>query len=353
MPPKPAVNYQIPPKDLFSSLKKITIIYNKVRELSSGEPDDIIADEDTVQTATAIKDTLQKEGIKAELFETREDNFTDLLTHQTDMYFNVCYGIGSIGKTEDEMPKLLDTTGIPYTGANADSIRLTTDKVATKRIFLQKKIPTPNFQLFESSRQKLNEKLNFPLIVKPQMEDCSLGIHNDAVVMNKRELYQKISKLYEEYREPILVEQFINTRELNITIIGNGSDLEVLPVSEIVFGQSFERGSKWKIVDFEAKWLKETENYKETIGVCPAKLDPSLEKNIKTFAKTAYKGCNCRDYARIDIRLDEENTPYFLEVNLNPGIGPDDGAIRSAKAAGYTYGSFLKKLLQIALLRYN
>lgn len=332
--------------------QKITLIYNKVNGLSFGNPEDILADEDTIKTAKQIAKTLQNEGIYVELFEVREDNFTDLLDLKTDLFFNLCYGIGSIPKTEAEIPKLLDKTGVPYTGANAAGIDLTTDKVATKNIFQRINIPTPIFQLFKKPLSQLNANLRFPLIVKPQMEDCSLGINNDAVVQDKKELHQKIIKLYSQYKQPVLVEQFINTRELNVTIIGNNDDIQVLPISEIIFGASFERDNKWKIVDFAAKWLEETANYKETIGVCPAKLDKNIESQIKNYAVAAYKRCQCRDYARFDIRLDEDSIPYFLEINLNPGIGPDDGAVRSAKAAGYTYGSFIRKLIAICLNRF-
>lgn len=333
--------------------KKVTIIYNKVSSLASGEPADILADEDTVKTAKFINDALLNEGINTELFELSEFNFTELLNYNTDIFFNICYGIGSIAKTEQEIPELLDQIDIPYTGASSRSIKLTTDKVATKRIFHKKNIPTPDYQLFKNIHQKLTRKMGFPLIVKPQSEDCSLGIHNDAVVTSEKELHRKILQLYQEYKEPVLVERFINTRELNLTIIGNGKNIEVLPISEIVFGESFDKDNKWKIVDFEAKWEENTDNFKDTLGVCPVDIDKGIEEEIKKYAVAAYKACNCRDYARIDIRLDEDNIPYFLEVNLNPGIGPEDGTVRSAKVAGYTYGTFLKRLLEIALSRYN
>lgn len=333
-------------------LKKITLIYNKVNNLDFGNPQDILADEDTVKTAKSIAQTLIAEGTNVELFEVKEDNFTDLLELDTDFFFNLCYGIGSIPKTESEIPKILDLTGIPYTGANAAGIVLTTDKVATKKIFQKVNIPTPDYQLFQKPLLTLSKNLKFPLIVKPQMEDCSLGINNDAVVEGEKDLRRKIEKIYSQYKEPVLVEQFINTRELNVTIIGNGNGIEVLPISEIIFGSSFDKNNKWKIVDFAAKWLEDTDNYKETVGICPAILDKDIESKIKEFSITAYKSCRCRDYARFDIRLDEDSIPYFLEINLNPGIGPEDGTIRSAKAAGYTYGSFIRKLIDISLKRY-
>ncbi len=342
-----------PPDSTRSPKTKITILYNQVNELSSGEPDDILADEDSVKTAQEIYRALKNESLQVEIFKITEKNFTDLLTYKTDIFINLCYGIGSIAKTEHEIPNLLDKIGASYTGANGLGIELTTDKVATKKIFLNKKIPTPYYQVFMSENDLLQKHMKFPLFVKPQLEDCSLGVHNDSVVQNEKELYRKVSQLFKKYHEPILVEQFINTRELNVTIVGNGNDLRILPISEIVFGKSFDNDKKWKIVDFDAKWMEQSSSYLDTIGICPAVLDEEIEKKIKKFAVDAYKACGCRDYARIDIRLDEENIPYFLEINANPGIGPQDGAVRSAKAAGYTYATFMKEIVRISLNRYK
>jgi len=341
------------PPDIFSPSFKITIIYNNVYDVSGGEPADILADEDTLKTAKAIYDQLKKLGLHVELLEINEKNFIDLLTYQTSFYFNLCYGIGSIPKTEHEIPRLLDFIGIPYTGANSDSVILTTDKISTKKIFVKLNIPTPQFEVFNKNDRIVNGRIRYPLIAKPAMEDCSLGVHNDAVVKNNIQLKKKVELLLSEYNEPILVEKFINTRELNITLIGNGDNVLVLPISEIVFGPSFDSQKKWKIVDFEAKWRENSLNYKDTIGVCPTKIDPLILKKITRYAISAYKACGCRDYARIDVRLDEKNTPYFLEINVNPGIGPGDGAVRSAKAAGYSYLKFLQKLIEITLARYN
>ncbi len=330
---------------------KITILYNQVKSISIGSPQDILADDDTVKTAHAIFKTLQKEKLNVELLEVNEKNYTDLLTYKTDFFFNLCYGIGSIPKTEQEIPKLLEKIALPYTGASDKSIILTTDKIATKKLFQKFKIPTPAYEVFTPQDKVINGHLKYPLIVKPGYQDCSLGIHSDAVITNESQLQHKVLQLLQQYREPVLVEKFINTRELNVTIVGNGKDAIMLPISEIIFGPTFEKKGKWKIVDFEAKWIEESENYNETVGICPAKLDNEIIKKIKKYALEAYNSSGCRDYARIDIRLDEKNKPYFLEINVNPGIGPEDGAVRSAKTAGFSYPQFLKKLIEIAIIR--
>jgi len=337
------------------SLKKkiqhITILYNVVKKLEYGEEADLLADYDTVKTATAIHRTLKEEGFKTLLFELNENNLEDLFELKTDLIFNLCYGIGSISRTEAQVVKILEKLDIPFTGAGSRSITTTTDKEATKKKFIEYNIPTPAFQVFVTSSDRHDPRLHFPLIVKPKNQDCSLGIHNNAVVENKYDLQDRVAFLLKSYKEPILVEEYIEGRELNVTLIGNNSKVLMLPISEIVFGQSYIQENKWKIVDFEAKWIEESINFTETLGVCPAKLDPEMEKKIEDLTILAYKACECRDYARIDLRLSSDNIPYFLEINLNPGIGPEDGTIRSAKAAGFSYTSFLKEIIKITAAR--
>lgn len=338
----------------FASKKRvrhITVIYNVVNELSYGSADDLLADEDTVLTAKTIFQELRNEGFNVELFEVNESSIDELLDLKTDLIFNLCYGIGSIPKTEADVVSVLEKTGIPFTGAESRAIVVTNDKVLTKKVFMENNIPTPAYQIFVSRSERIDPTLSYPLIVKPKNEDCSLGIQNDSVVINEVELRKKINFLMESYKEPVLVEEYIDGREINVTVLGNKDEIKVLPISEIVFGSSYDN-KKWKIVDFDAKWKIESVNYKDTPGVCPANLSSDILKRIQELSVTTYKACGCRDYARIDLRLSQNGTPFFLEVNLNPGIAPEDGAIRSAKAAGYTYPSFLKEIIRVAIGRY-
>ena len=333
-------------------IKFVTVIYNVVKDLPYGEKEDLLADEDTITTAKEVYNVFAKEGFKVNLFELNEQTVEQLFDIKTDLFFNLCYGIGSIPKTEAEVARILEKTGKPFTGGTSRAITFTTDKVATKKKFIKYGIPTPHYQIVVSKNDPLNPKLNFPLIVKPKNEDCSLGIHNNAVVRNKEELQERLTYVLSTYREPLLVEEYIDGRELNITVIGNGREVRMLPVSEIVFGESYHFGKKWKIVDFEAKWITGSLNYQETTGVCPAQLEKDTLQNIEKLAIIAYKTCGCRDYARIDVRLSPKQTPYFLEINLNPGIGPADGAVRSARAGGLSYSAFLKEIARIAVSRY-
>lgn len=264
----------------------------------------------------------------------REETIKDLKKIQTDIFFNDCDGIGDDIDHEEAVPDLLDKLNFKYTGSSGKNLVLTNNKIKTKKIFKEYKIPTP-------------ENLKFPLIVKPSNQHCSLGISLNSVVNNKIELEKQVKKIQKEFGREVLTEEYIPGRELNVLVLGN----EVLPISEIVFGSYFK--GKPKIVDFKAKWVENSINYRQTIGVCPAKLNKKLEAKIKETALKAFQVCGGRDYGRVDMRLANNGKFYVLEVNLNPDISPEGGAFRSAKTAGYDYSGFLKKIVDVALERYG
>lgn len=290
---------------------RITIIYNQD---NSG---DAVVD-DSIKTAQAIAQNLATLGHQTDLFELKSNK---LPKFSADVLFNQAWGVGSDENSEDKVAQLLEKTGISYTGADAKAIRLTGDKIKTKKLLKYANISTPRFQIIKN--------LRFPLIVKPSQEDCSLGISQSSI-----------------YNEPILIEEYIDGRELNVTILGH----EVLPISEITFGPTFK--NKYKIVDFAAKWEKRTPEYKQTVGVCPAKLPASLSRKIQSLALKVFKLTHGRDLTRIDFRLSSDGTPFVLEVNVNPAIGPEDGAVRSARAGGLSYPKFLEKIVKLAYGRH-
>ena len=320
---------------------KITVLYNLVTSKAFGGSKDLLAEDDTVKTAKAIALNLKKNH-DVTLFEVREDNVKDLKNLRPDLFFNNAFGIGSIPKSEADLAALLEKTKIPFTGSGFRAIVLTTDKLATKEVLEAGNLPTPK-------TYTLGINLKFPLIVKPVAEDSSLGITDRSVVKNEKELILETERIKNMYDEEALIEEYIDGRELNVTVLGNGDNATPLPISEIVFGPLFN--DKYKIVDFTAKWEEDTQRYKETTGVCPADLPKKVTEQVQELALTAFVATGCNDVARVDIRLDQNDRPFILEVNANPGIGPTDGATRSAKAAGLTYGQFLEKIVQMAISR--
>lgn len=316
---------------------KITVLYNEVTQIENGNLQDLLADEDTVKTAKEIAIALTNIGYDTELFCVDEVSVKKLnKSYPTDLFFNNAFGIGNVAKSESQLAEIIENTKISFTGATAKNIILTTDKKTTKNVLLKSNLPTP----------KCDGK-KFPLFVKPIGEDCSLGITQSSVVQNNRELKNKINELKKLYGGNILVEEYIDGRELNVSVVGNNNSLKVLPIPEIVFSKKFP--GKYHIVDFDSKWKESSLFFKESNGFCPAILDNNVKKTIEEVAKQAFRICVCRHFARVDIRLDKNNKPWILEVNANPGIGKGDGIIRSAKAAGFTYESFLDFLIQLAV----
>ncbi len=329
---------------------KITVTYNVVRKVAVGNPLDILADEDTVKTAEAIARGLQSLGNTVDLLAIDEQSVKRLKNHPTDFYFNSAFGIGGMAKSEADVAAFLERSGKPFSGSDAKAIILTTEKVATKKLLIAHDIPTPKYQVF-SGCERLDPALSFPLVVKPATEDSSLGIGAASVVKTCPAAEKQMQIIRDEYDDPVLVEEYIEGRELNVTVLGNGEQARVLPISEIIFGPSFK--NHYKVVDFAAKWEIDSWKYKETNGICPADLAEQVRKKVADTALSAYRLTGCRDYGRVDIRLDKSGVPYILEVNANPGIGLEDGASRSAKAAGLAYPQFLEEIVHIALARYE
>ncbi|MEM3690640.1 MAG: ATP-grasp domain-containing protein, partial [Candidatus Micrarchaeia archaeon] len=224
-------------------------------------------------------------------------------------------------------------------------------KARAKQILISAGIPTPKFHIFTTPEQELPLTLKFPLIVKPIHEDASIGITQESVVRDEEQLRRRVAYVIETYKQHALVEEFIDGREFNISILGN-SEPTALPIEELQF-QNFSENQP-KICSYSAKWIPESDEFKHTIPTCPAQIPKTVENRIKKAALAAYRVLECQDYARIDLRLDSNNNPYILEVNPNPDIGPNDTAFtRAASAAGLSYDGLIRRILYHALERHK
>lgn len=333
-------------------VSKVTILTNFLSDqmlLNSGE--ELLVEDPNNDDIVDVQEALEKCGFATDVFNLNYDTVKELARYKTDIFLNVSDGVGDDLKSEAKVPDILDDFRLPYTGSNGDSIRLTTDKTATKKIFKNLEILTPKSILIKDQMVDAVKDLNFPLIVKPIFEDCSLGIESDSVVSDFFGLRKVVERLLKEFPGGLLVEEYIDGREINVAIVGNGENLEVLPFSEITFGEVFTNLPK--IVDFEAKWVKDSKKYEQTVGVCPAIVDLKIKSKIEKNALEAFRVCGGRDYARVDLRLNGKGEAYFLEVNLNPDISPGGGFFRSAKTYGLSYDRFILKLVSVAAARYG
>jgi len=331
---------------------RVGILYNLIDKVEKGREIDKLADNEVYQTANAVKEALTKRGHDVSLVRIAPDikslkNQIKSLKGKVDFVFNLAEGVGSDITEEPKIVYYLKKVGIPFSGSDDYALALCMDKLKTKKELRKNKIPTPDFQLFKKPDDKIKSSLKFPLIVKPVHEDGSIGITQDSIVYDSSQLRKKVADVITNYKQPALVEEYIDGREINAALLGN-DELEVLPLSEIVF--NFPQGTP-KIVSFEAKWLEDSEQYKNTVGKCPAELPDEIKEQIITTAKEAFKVVKCSDYGRVDFRVRGKDI-YVLEVNPNPCINPDGaGFIRSAKTAGYEYADIINKIVEVANAR--
>ncbi len=265
-----------------------------------------------------------------------------------DLIFNLCEEFQGNTRWEMHLAALLEVLDKPFTGSSALTLGLSQDKGKTKSLLAHFGLPTPAYRVWDRKKPGSMGRLKYPLIIKPVREDASLGIGNDALTQDEQAIETQVKKIQKVYGQPALIEEYIEGRELNVSILGN-EEAQVLPISEIDF--STMPPEYPRICGYAAKWLEDSEEFKHTVPRCPADLPPEVEKRVKEVSLEAYRILDCRDYARVDVRLNSDGIPYILEINANPDISPDSGISRSAKNAGYSYAEFIEKIVELAEAR--
>ncbi len=219
-------------------------------------------------------------------------------------------------------------------------------KGLTKRVLQDHGVPTPRFKLFYEPKLPKRIGLRFPLIVKPAWADASAGVDKDSVIREPEQLADRAHHVYEEFGA-ILIEEFIEGRELHVAVWGNDPP-EVLPPVEFDFTELPEGYPP--IISYAAKWNPLEEVYHQIHTLCPAPLTKPLQRQVEKVAIAAYEATECRDYARVDIRL-RGNKPYVLEVNPNPDLTEGVSFMESAEVAGYSFDQTLAHIVDFAAER--
>ena len=314
---------------------------------------DVYAEWDTWETIQAVRDALA-ERHDVTLIEADEYAFERLRTGRPDIVFNIAEGIHGVSR-ESQIPAMLEFLQIPYTGSDPLTLGICLDKSRAKEILANAQIPTPGFCVVENLQQLIQCNVQLPCIVKPLHEGSSKGIFNNSVVHTRSELEHQVKSILHDYGEPALVEQYLDGREFTVAIIGNKDDLTVLPIVEIKF-DSLPPGVN-HIYSYEAKWIWDRADAPLEIFQCPARISSSLQHDIERTCRNAYSALRCRDWCRIDVRLDAHERPHILELNPLPGIlpKPEDNSCfpKAARAAGMSYNQLLQSVLAIAARRYN
>jgi D-alanine-D-alanine ligase len=332
----------------------VIVLYNHSQRLVKGAPQDLLAEQGVIACAHAVAEALETAGHGVVLVPIYADVELALAPYPpTDwVVFNLGEGLEEKLFEEARIAWALEAMGYRFTGADGEAIAHSTHKGRAKALLTAAGVPTPPWQVFFDPAEVQESSLvtfPLPLIVKPVAEDASLGVGPEAVVHTPAALRARVAYVVERYRQGALAEQFIAGREFNISLWG---DLpEVLPLAEIdfsAFADPFQR-----IVSFAAKWEEDSFAYNHTPVVCPASVAPSVRDRIIATAKRAWRAIGCQGYARVDMRVAADDTPYVVEVNCNPDISPDAGFFRAAQAAGYDYVGMVAHILKLSLKQCN
>jgi D-alanine-D-alanine ligase len=263
---------------------------------------------------------------------------------RADVVFNLFEGFDGSPGTEAAVAAILEEFRLPFTGCPSPTLEMALDKSQTKMLFKQVGLPTADFQVLTPAT--LNDfHLEFPCIVKPVADDASHGLSEDSVVNDLAALNRQVEKICRLFDGRALVEEFIDGREFNTTIIGLRR-LIVPAISEIVYTLPPD---KPRLLTFESKWQEDSLYYKNTRNVCPARISESEKAKIGSIAKAAFRLTGCRGYARVDFRQNRRGEFLILEINPNPDITPGAGASLQITAGGLTYAQFIARVLRIAL----
>jgi len=359
---------------------KVSILYNDPLQYTKGKIwDDGVTDIDKVEEEIdmseygvldemkSVQRALSGSNHKTKIVPVALDPYKlidELRENRPDIIFNLCESLDGDPTQEMNVASLFEILKIPYTGSRAFALGLALNKAKVKEILNYHDIPT-SLHFISDNPSKLSEqgyakvKNSYPLIVKPSREDASIGIENESIVNDEAELKIRIEHVLDKYKQPALVEQFIDGREINVSVVGNAvkdeKELIVFPISEIDF--SALPDDLPKIVSYNSKWMYNTVEFSGTKAVCPAKdLSPELEEIIQNTARRVYHIIGASDYARVDFRV-KDNIPYVLELNPNPDISSDvdedTGFTRSGKAYGWTYEMLIQKIIEFSWKRWQ
>ena len=312
------------------------------------------AEFDSVGTINDLADAIKSNGHEVEVINVNDDIYDVLKAKKDDIdiVFNVAEGLSGEDR-EAVVPKACEDLGIPFTSSGSETLVVTLNKAKTKEVLETNNIATPKSQLFYNGDEKL-ESLNFPLLVKPVLEGSSKGIFNENLVKDEAELRKVLVKTIKNYNQPALAEEFLEGREFTVSAIGS-ENLIVLPIAEIRF--DYLPKGVHHMDSYEVKWIYDNPNSNVDPVVCPADIDEELETRIKETAIRTFKALDCKDWTRIDIRLDNNGIPNVLEVNALPGFMKDpkenSRLPKAAYAAGWSYEELIGRVLNSAISRFG
>lgn len=304
------------------------------------------------RTEQYVLSTLGKLGHEARILGVRYDLGViraALEEFKPDIVFNLLEEFHDQPLYDQNVVSYLELAQVPYTGCNPRGMVLARDKALTRKVLSYHRISGPDFALFSRGRKiQRPKKLSLPLFVKSQVEEASLGISLASVVQTDAELLERVRFMHEKYRTDVIVEEYIDGRELYVGILGN-ERLTVLPIWELVFENMPDNMPR--IATRKVKW---DPNYQKRHGITSRRaegLSPDLEQKIRAICKRTYRALGLSGYARIDLRLKASGEVFVIEANPNPEIAFKEDFADSAEAFGLSYEDLIQKVLSLGLRR--
>ncbi len=330
------------------------MLYNTDYDAEQGGTD--IDATSVADSARAIADALHSVGREVELVGLHGRDVFEVLRRlrerAPDLVFNLCESMSGDSRNEPTFAGLLDLFEIPYTGADLVGLTLCLHKRRSKDILLGRGIPTAPYRLLADATSLEDPglaSLDYPWFLKLAHEDASVGITEANLVRDVAALRARARAMLDEYAQPVLAERYIDGREVNVTLLGNGAELDVLPLHEIDFAAM--PAGRPRIVSYAAKWDETHVDYAGTKPVPLRDASPELVARCQDVARRAWDAHALRDYGRVDLRLDRDGTPVVIDVNPNPDISPGAGVARSAAAAGMSYAQLVARIADSAWRR--
>jgi len=319
--------------------------YNKPRGYDYKEE---FADPENMYTEKDVYKALLANGYVVRLLGIHNDInplFEEIRENRPDVIFNLVEVFNDQSQYEKNIAALLEMLGIPYTGATSDNIFICNNKSLGKKILSYHRIKIARFQTFYRGHKVwLSKRLRLPVIVKPLCEEASRGISQASIVDNEEAFLERVKFIHDNMGMDAIVEEFIEGRELYVTILGN-KKLTVFPPREMKFG---ELPDDSRVATYKAKW---DDAYRDKWGiksVFTGKLPEGWEKEITYVCKRAYRALNMRSYIRFDIRVTTDGKVYIIEPNANPCIAKIDEVALSAEKVGISYNQLIKKIVMLA-----
>lgn len=312
--------------------------------------------EEEAETEYQVAGALRDKGHEISLVGVHDDPayaLEALREKKVDMVFNASEGFRQRDGLDYLIPALLEAEGHPYTGSSPVGLMLTRNKGMSKKILAHHGVRVPEFRTYRiGEKVKRDAELPFPMIVKPLSSDASVGISKSSIVRDMDALTERVEYIHERFRDAAIAEQFIDGRELYVSVLGNGKRVELLPTVELVFDKEKTKPEE-RIATQAAKW---DDPYRERNGIRSVFARPLSKlavERLEEACRTAYHALWLRDYARLDVRLDDNDEVWVLEANANPFLAVGHEVANAAEKHGLAYADFIDKIVRAASARYR